>query len=93
MPNVGSTFRVSATMTDLNGDPFTPATQTVRLYEPVRSLNQTNNAPILSGSGQYYVDFTTVSADPPGLWEVIWTATDGTVSAVGKLKIFIGDPP
>lgn len=95
MPNIGETFRVTATMTDLTGAPFTPATHSIALYAPGRSLSQTLTVPTLTGAGQYYIDFTTATTDPFGLWEVIWTAlgAGGLPSGIGKIKIFIGDPP
>jgi len=82
-------------MTDLTGAAFTPATHSIRLYAPGRSLSQTLTVPTLIGAGQYYIDFTTASTDPFGLWEVIWTASAAPPPPVGigKLKILIGDPP
>ena len=91
MPSIGETFRVTATMTDLTGSAFVPTSQTVQLFRG-SSLEYTNNAPVASGGG-YYVDFTTVSTDSSGSWLVVWTATDGTVTGIGKLKIYIDDPP
>ena len=91
MPSIGETFRVTATITTIGGGPLVPTSQSVKLYYG-STLKQTNNAPIASGSG-WYVDFTTLATDSSGLWLVVWTATDGTVTCIGKLKIYIDDPP
>ena len=91
MPSIGETFRVSAVITAIGGGAFAPTSQTVNLYYG-STLKYTNNAPTPSGGG-YYVNFTTASSDSSGLWLIVWTATDGTVTCIGKLKIYIDDPP
>ena len=89
--SIGETFRVTATMTDLEGNPFVPTSQSVQLYLG-GTLQYTNNAPIAGGGG-YYVDFTTASTDSSGNWLVVWTATNGVITGIGKMKIYIDDPP
>jgi hypothetical protein len=80
-------------MLDFDGAAFTPTSQVVNLFNPANALSYTDNSPTLVVAGQYYVDFTTATTDLSGLWLLVWTATDGTVTGVGKLKIFIDDPP
>ena len=94
MPSLGETFRVTATITDISGNPLVaPTSQLVELYDPSNNLNQSNKAPTVVGGGVFYVDFTTLATDPVGLYIVVWTAVDGTVTGIEKEKVFIDDPP
>ena len=93
MPSIGETFRVTATLRDILGSPLgAPTSQSVNLYRG-SSLEYTDNAPVNEGGGIFHVDFTTVSTDASGLWLVIWTVIDGTVTGIGKEKVYIDDPP
>lgn len=94
MPSLGETFRVTATLTDLNGDPLlAPDSQLVNLYEPDDTLHTSSAAPSSLGGGVFYQNFNTLPADPIGVWLVVWSATKDGVTGIMKKKIFIDDPP
>ena len=93
MPSLGETFRVNATITDLDGTPVTAGVNLIELYEPDSTLNQSSAAPTHIGAGVWTQNFTTAAADPVGSWVVVWTITAGGATGIGKLKGFIDDPP
>ena len=61
MPSLGETFRVTATITDIDGNPVTAGTNTVNLYEPDGTLNTTEAAPTHTGNGVWTQTFTTAT--------------------------------
>ena len=93
VPSIGETFRVNATLTDLAGDPITGGVSSVTLYNPDNSVNQTSAAPTHVGNGVWWINFTTASSDDYGNYLVVWKNTTGAVIAIGKIKVFIDDPP
>jgi len=93
VPSVGETFRITATIVDLDGNPVTAGTHTIDLYEPDNSLNQTSIAPTHDGGGVWHRDFTTLATDPVGGYLVVWTVVSGGATGIGKIKVFIDDPP
>jgi len=93
VPSIGETFRVNATLIDLAGDPITAGTNTITLYNPDNSVNQTSAAPTHVGNGVWYVDFTTDPTDDYGNYLVVWKNVTGLVTTIGKIKVFIDDPP
>ena len=93
MPSIGETFRVNATLTDLAGTPIVAGVNSISLYNPNNSLNQTSIAPTNVGGGVWWVNFTTQATDDYGNYLVVWKNTSGAVIAIGKIKVFIDDPP
>jgi len=94
VPSIGETFRVNATLIDLAGDPITGGTNTVTLYNPDNSVNQTSvGGATHVGNGVWYEDFTTAAADDYGNYLIVWKNVTGAVTTIGKIKVFIDDPP
>ncbi len=93
VPSLGETFRVTATITDLNGAPVTGGTNAVTLYNPDGTANATSAAPTHTGGGVWTQNFTTLATDTEGGYLVVWINTTGAVVAIGKLKTYIDDPP
>ena len=94
MPYLGETFRVTATITDIDGTPLlAPDSQLASIYQPDGTLDSSSAAPVSMGGGVFYHDFTIAAADPIGVWLIVWSATEGTITGIAKLKIFISDPP
>jgi len=93
VPSIGETFRINATLIDLDGNPITAGVNDIDLYEPGDTLNQTSAAPTHTGGGVWYQDFTTLTTDPVGNYVVIWTITVAGATGIGKIKVFIDDPP
>ena len=93
MPRLGETFRVTATITDLDGNPVDAGINTVNLYEPDDTLNQTSATPTPIGGGVWTQNFTTAADDPVGVWLIVWTNVSGGVTAIGKRTVWIDDPP
>ena len=97
MPSQGETFRVIATITDIDGNIILPGVITshdVDVNDP--DGNTIHTAPPLaithSGSGVYYVDFTLNAGDPLGGWRIIWTVNVGGTIGISKLPFFVDDP-
>ena len=93
MPNLGATFRIKATITDIDGNPVTGGANTINLYEPDATLHTTEAAPTHTGGGIWTQTFTTATTDPEGMWQVVWTNVFVLVTAIAKLQIYIDDPP
>lgn len=94
MPYLGETFRVTATITDINGVALlAPDSQLASIYHPDGTLHSSSAAPTPMGGGVFYHDFSIPAADPVGVWLIVWSATEGTITGIAKLKIFINDPP
>lgn len=93
LPSVGETFRITATITDLNGNPVTAGANSIDLFEPDGSLNQNSVGPTHVAGGVWTQNFTTLTTDPVGGYLVVWTIIAGGVTGIGKIKVFIDDPP
>ena len=97
MVSQGETFRVIATITDIDGNIILPGVITsheVNVNNPSGTTVYTNPPPAIihSGSGVYYTDFTMGGAQPLGGWRVIWTVDVGGVIGIAKLPFFVDDP-
>ena len=97
MVSQGETFRVIATITDIDGIALTPLagdTHDIALFEPDGTPNQVKTEAdiVHTGSGVYYVDFTMIPPNPLGGWRVIWTFNRGGVIGIAKLPFFVDDP-
>jgi len=94
MPSIGETFRVTATLTDLAGTPITvPDSQTITLYDASEESSQVKIAPTHEGAGVWHQDFTTLVTDSYGAWLVVWKVVKDGIVGIGKIKVFIDDPP
>lgn len=94
MPYLGETFRVTATLTDIDGNPLlAPSSQLINLYEPDDTLHTSSAAPTSVGGGVYYQNFDTLPTDPIGVWLVVWKSVKDGVTGIKKIKVFIEDPP
>ncbi len=93
MPSLGETFRITATITDIDGNPITAGANTVNLFTPDDTLDQTSVAPTHTGDGIWTQLFTTATTDTEGTWLVVWTNITGAVTAIGKLTLWLADPP
>ena len=93
--SLGETFRVTATITDLDGTPVTGAgpTQAIILYNPAGTAVTTENAPTEVGAGVWYQNFTVPAAGAVGVWRVFWWCTT-VAGAVGiaKISVSVDDP-
>lgn len=95
MVSQGETFRVIATITDIDGNPVLPAAGGVHeidVNNPSGTTVYTSAAPVHDGSGVYHRDFTIAAAQPVGGWRVIWKITVGTSVGIGKIPFFVDDP-
>jgi len=93
LPNLGETFRITATITDIDGTPVGAGVNTIKLYKPDGSLSQTEIAPAYSGGGVWTQTFTTAATDPEGMWLIVWTNVFLLATAIGKFQMYIDDPP
>ena len=93
MPSIGETFRITATITDLSGDAVVAGVNTITLYDPTETSSQVEAAPVHEGAGVWHQDFTTLATDPHGGWMVVWQIVAGGITGIGKIKVFIDDPP
>ncbi|GAG99571.1 unnamed protein product [marine sediment metagenome] len=93
MPSLGETFRITATITDLDGAPVTGGVNVISLYEPDGTLNQPAGGGNHTGGGVWTQLFTTAGTDPEGTYLIVWKNTSGAVVAIGKITIWIDDPP
>lgn len=94
MPNLGDTFRIQATITDITGALIlVPDSQLVSLYHPDDTLHASTAAPTSDGGGVFHVDFSIPSSDPVGVWLVVWSATKDGITKVAKMDIYVADPP
>jgi len=93
VPSIGETFRITATLIDLDGNPIIAGANSIDLYEPDNTLNQTQVAPTHVGDGVWYQNFITLATDPVGGYLVVWTIVAGGATGIGKIKVFIDDPP
>ena len=93
MPNLGETFRITATITDIDGNPVTAGANTINLYEPDATLHTSEAAPTHVGGGVWTQTFTTLTTDPEGMWLVVWTNVFLLATSIAKLQTYIEDPP
>ena len=93
MPNLGETFRMTATITDFDGNPVTGGANSISLYEPDGTLYSTEIAPTHTGSGVWTQNFTTLTTDTEGVWQIVWTNVFVFVTAIAKFNVWIEDPP
>lgn len=96
MPSQGETFRVTATIVDLDGNIVTNlsgATHSIRTFNPAGTLVDTEIGPTYTGaSGIWTQDFTSAAAAPIGGWRVFWVVTLGGAVGIAKLPFWIDDP-
>ena len=93
MPSVGETFRITATLTDLDGVAIAAGVNTITLYDPSGTSSQTGAGTYTGAGGVWTQNFTTLATDPHGGWLVVWQIVAGGITGIGKIKIFIDDPP
>ena len=96
MPSQGETFRVTATIVDLDGNIVTNlsgATHSIRTYNPSGTLVDTEITPAYTGaSGIWIQDFNVAAAAPIGGWRVFWFVTLGVTVGIAKLPYWVDDP-
>ena len=95
VPSQGETFRVTATIVDLDGNPVTggAATHSICLYNPSGNLvGACEVAPTEVGSGVWYQNFNLAAAAPIGGWRVFWTVTLVGIVGIAKLPLWVSDP-
>ena len=96
MPSQGETFRVTATIVDLDGNIVTNATghtHSIRIYNPSGALVTTAVAPTYSGAGGIWTqDFTLAATAPIGGWRVFWVVSRAGVIGIVKLPFWVDDP-
>jgi len=93
VPSIGETFRTTATLIDLDGNPIVAGVNTVQLWNPNGTLNQTSAAPTHEGAGVWHQDFTTLATAAVGGYLIVWKNVTAGVTGIGKIKVFIDDPP
>lgn len=72
---MGNTIRLKNTITDLDGQPYTPDTLQIKIYDGEKTLVETiETADIeIEGTGVYYVDYVIEDSDKkPGTWKAVW---------------------
>jgi len=72
MPRLGETIRILASMTDFDGDPLTPDTQEVKIYDPGGALKHTETSPTKKADGLYYIVYTFPGDGTTGSWTANW---------------------
>ena len=96
MPSQGETFRVTATIVDLDGAIVTNlsgATFSIRTYNPSGNLVDTELLPTYTGaSGIWTQDFNLLGTAPIGGWRVFWVVTLGGSVGIAKLPFWVSDP-
>ena len=94
MPSQGETYRVTATITDLDGTPVTggAAVHSITTYNPSGTLVDTEAAPTESGGGVWYQNITLAAAAPIGGWRVFWKVTLAGTVGITKLPFWVDDP-
>ena len=74
----GNSFRVDAIITDYDGTPWDPTTQSIQLYTPAGvASGAALTAPTKVGIGSYTQEIT-LPATPSGRWKVRWSCVSGT---------------
>lgn len=99
VPSQGETFRVTATIIDLDGNIVTNATghtHSIRTYDPSGNLVDTETSPTYTGAGGIWTqDFTLLATAPIGGWRVFWIVTSSDVPplvGIVKLPFWVSDP-
>ena len=96
MPSQGETFRVTATIVDLDGnivDAGSGATHSITTHNPSGVIVDTEIAPTYSGAGGIWTQDFDVAADAPlGGWRVFWVVTVGATVGIAKLPYWVDDP-
>ena len=96
VPSQGETFRVTATIVDLDGAIITNlsgATHSIQTYNPAGTLVNTEIAPTYTGAGGIWTqDFNVAAAAPIGGWRVFWIVTLGATVGIAKLPYWVDDP-
>ncbi len=94
VPSKGETFRVNATLIDLDDSPITgdTATHLIKTYNPSGTLIDTKTTPSEIGSGDWSQDFTLPNDGPKGVWVVSWAVTMGGTVGIERLPFWVSDP-
>jgi len=93
MPYKGETIRIKATLTDFDGSPLTPDSQTVHIYGPSDSeVSGSPFTPTQLNTGVYCLDYSIPSDADEGTYKVVWIATKGGKSSPGVLTFKVVNP-
>ena len=92
IPSQGETYRVTATIIDLDGNPVTGGAHTITTYNPSGALVDTEAAPTHVGSGVWYQDIDLIDAAPIGGWRVFWKVVLVGTTGITKLAFWVDDP-
>lgn len=90
MTNPGDTFYPKVELKDKDGDPLTPDSQLVTLYDPTGTAKDSDTAPSLIAGSTYQAELTVPSDGIRGTWEYHWIATKDGVSETEVFKVYVG---
>lgn len=76
--HLGDTIWIRGDLTDEDGDPLTPNSQTITLRDPSGTIRDTDTTPTLLGTGSYDSKLVITSTAARGMWTVWWIVTKGT---------------
>ena len=93
IPSQGETYRVTATIIDLDGNLVTGGAHTITTYNPSGVLVDTKVAPAYTGAGGvWYQDINLIDAAPIGGWRVFWKVVLAGTTGITKLAFWVDDP-
>jgi len=88
---MGNTIRLKNTITDIDGNPYTPDTLEIKIYDGkgvlVNTIENSNIQSEGTGTGIYYVDYIVVADNNnPGKWRAVWTVSKDTKPNVDYIE-------
>jgi len=86
MKRRGSTVTIEATITDESGNPLTPDSQLVEIYDPDGNLKASSTTPTLVSTGVYRFSYTLPSDAELGEWLVKWKVEKGAYVEIEPLR-------
>jgi len=94
VPSQGETYRVTATIVDLDGNPVTGgvAVHAITTYNPSGTLVDTEAGPTEVGGGIWYQNINLATDAPIGGWRVFWKVTLAGIVGIEKLPFWVSDP-
>jgi len=85
----GETIRIRAEIKDFNGQPLTPDSHEVTIYDPNGEVRATITEVTQEDAGIFHVDYTIPDDAPTGMWRVIWKATRGTQISIETVRFSV----